>query len=129
MVHLLGPGALVAAVSFALAACGVETAGGGVSGVIEGRVSLGPIMPVCQVGVPCDGVYADARIAVRNKAGSSVATAVADQQGMFRVEVAAGAYVVEVEVSGPLPNCPRVDVVVTAGTKVRADIACDTGIR
>ena len=112
-----------------LSACGAETAGGGPSGVIEGRVSLGPIMPVCQEGVPCDGIYANAKIIVRDKSGSTVATTNADQRGVFRVAVPAGAVVVGVDVEGTPPHCSQAEVVVAADVTVRANIDCDTGIR
>ena len=114
---------------WALPGCSVETEAGAATGTIKGHVSLGPIMPVCRVGTPCDGVYAGAKVAVRTAGGTVVARSAADQRGEFQIDVSAGAYVVGVEVSGPLPHCSQTDVTVAAGQMSKADIDCDSGIR
>jgi hypothetical protein len=96
---------------------------------IEGRVTLGPIMPVCREGVPCDGVFAGAQVVVRHKNGGTVAQTKADANGMFRVEVPAGAYIVSVAVDAPLPHCSEAEVVIAARQNARVEIDCDSGIR
>ncbi len=111
-----------------LPACASETASTD-NGIVEGRVSLGPTMPVCLQGVPCDGVYAGAKIIVRLQGGEAVAHAVTNQQGKFRVDLAAGKYIVGVETEAALPRCSEAQVIIAAGVTVRADIDCDTGIR
>lgn len=126
MPHRLNLAGLLALALCSLPACSAETSGGG---IIEGHVSRGPIMPVCRDGVPCDGVYADAKIVVKDKAGAVAARATADRNGDFKVGVRAGAFAVGVDVSGPFPSCSQVDIVVVDGATVRADVDCDTGIR
>ena len=112
-----------------LAGCSAETTGHAAWGIVKGRVSLGPIMPVCHEGVACDGVYAGARIVVRAQSGKLGARATADQKGEFSLDISPGEYVVAVEADGSLPRCSRADVIVTAGRTTQANIDCDTGIR
>ena len=122
--------ARVALVFFAFAAlpaCAEHAAVG--SGEIAGRVKLGPIMPVCREGVPCDGVYRGATVVVMRQGGSIEARATSDDNGDYRVMVPAGSYAVRIDVQGPMPSCSTADVVVAAGQSSRADIECDSGIR
>ena len=129
MFRLFGCAGILPLVALVLPACGADMGASGALGTIEGRVRLGPVMPVCREGVPCDGVYAGANIVVRDKGGDEVAHTTADDKGEFRVDVSAGARVVSVSVKGPLPSCGEVEVVVVARQSVRADLDCDSGIR
>ncbi len=114
--------------SFALVLAGC--AHDGARGVIEGRVTLGPLEPVCRMDRPCsDGPYAGARIVVRDAGGREMGRALADADGRYSVDVSVGRAVVNVDVTLQFPRCPAREVVVQAGVKVQADIACDTGIR
>jgi hypothetical protein len=128
MAHRLKSASFLPLVLISLSACGAESSRAG-AGVIEGHVTLGPIMPVCRQGVPCDGVYGGAKIVVRDKAGEVVATAIADRNGDFKVGVRVGAFVVGVDVAGQMPSCTQVEVVVADGATVRSQIDCDSGIR
>jgi len=112
-----------------LPSCGSETAGGAAHGTIEGRVSLAPVMPVCRQGVPCDGVYAGAKIVARVRGGEALAHAQTNSAGEFRLDVPPGEYAVAVDADAALPRCSQAQVVVAAGATIRADIDCDTGIR
>jgi hypothetical protein len=123
MFRLFGRAGILSLVAFVLPACGAEMGASRALGTIEGRVALGPIMPVCQEGVPCDGVV------VRDKSGDEVARTTADDKGEFRVDVSAGARIVGVSVKGPMPSCRETEVVVVSGQSVRADLDCDSGIR
>lgn len=118
--------AVLSAAVMTLGACGggpLET------GVIEGVVKLGPIMPVCQVGVPCDGVYKGAKVVLRTPAGQSVKHATTGDAGEFRMDAPVGGFQVAVEVPGPMPTCTVVDVTVKARETVQVAIDCDSGIR
>lgn len=86
-------------------------------------------MPVCREGVPCDGVYKDAKVVVRAKSGAVVARATSDSNGDFQVDVAAGAYTVGIAVEGPLPHCAETEAVVSKGQTAQVTIDCDSGIR
>lgn len=112
----------------AVAACEAQTGQGALLGTIVGKVKRGPIMPVCRVDVPCDGVFAGAKIVVRG-AGGVAGRAVSDEGGAFSVQVPAGTYTVDVEVEGMLPRCQSVTASVVAGQPVAVEIDCDTGIR
>ena len=121
--------ATILAAALLAAGCNAEVGQAGGGGVIAGRVTLGPIMPVCRVDVPCDGVFKDAKIVVRAKSGAVVARTVSDANGDFRVDVAAGAYTVAVAVEAMLPHCGEAEAVVAQGQTVRVAIDCDSGIR
>ena len=119
----------LAAIFFALLALQACEAGSMEAGVIAGLVKLGPIMPVCREGVPCDGVYQGAKIVLRSPGGQVVERATADDKGEFRMDAAAGRYEVAVDVEVPLPRCTPVPVFVAAATTARVEIDCDSGIR
>ena len=51
------------------------------------------------------------------------------EDGTYRVSVPAGTYTVNVKTGSLLPRCPPVEVAVSAGAIVHANILCDTGIR
>jgi Carboxypeptidase regulatory-like domain len=114
-----------------LQACDAGTAGQGRrdNGTIAGLVKRGPIMPVCREGVPCDGVYAGAKVLVRTQDGDLVQRAVSNDKGAFAADVPAGAYTVSVEVDGMLPRCSPANVSVRARETVTVEVDCDTGIR
>ena len=119
----------IAALSFALltlGACGAEPLE---SGVITGVVKLGPIMPVCQEGVPCDGVYKGAKVVLRTPSGQAVKRVTADDKGEFWMDAPAGRFDVAVDVEGPMPTCTPAQVSVKARETVRVEIDCDSGIR
>ena len=119
----------VLAASLALAAlqgCNAEPMD---TGVVTGLVKLGPIMPVCQVGVPCDGVYKGAKIVLRTPSGQVAKRVTADDTGAFQMDTPAGSFEVSVDVEGPLPRCAPVPVFVKAQKTVRVEIDCDSGIR
>jgi hypothetical protein len=118
-----------AALSFALVMLGACEAEPLESGEIKGLVKLGPIMPVCQVGVPCDGVYKGAKVVLRTSSGQAVKRVTADDKGEFRIDAPVGSFDVAVEVEGPLPSCTPAQVSVKARETVRVEIDCDSGIR
>ncbi|MBP6012988.1 MAG: carboxypeptidase regulatory-like domain-containing protein [Alphaproteobacteria bacterium] len=120
---------LILAVALGAPGCNAEVGQAGPGGTIAGHVTLGPIMPVCRVDVPCDGAYKDARVVVRTKSGAVVARATSDANGDFRLDVAAGAYTVGVAVEGMMPRCGEAEAVVAQGQTVRVAIDCDSGIR
>ncbi|NOT39370.1 MAG: carboxypeptidase regulatory-like domain-containing protein [Alphaproteobacteria bacterium] len=99
------------------------------TGVIEGLVKLGPIMPVCREGVPCDGVYKGAKVVLRTPGGQVVKRATADDKGGFWMDAPTGRFEVAVDVEGPLPSCTPAQISVAARQIVHVEIDCDSGIR
>jgi len=121
--------ALVVLSPIAVAGCTEQDHAAAAYGVIVGQVKLGPIMPVCREGVPCDGVYKGARVVVRAKDGTIASRATADGNGDFWADVPAGTYTVAIDVQGPLPSCSSAEATVAARSTVRVAIDCDSGIR
>jgi hypothetical protein len=118
--------AALSAALVALAACSAEPSE---SGTITGVVKLGPIMPVCQEGVPCDGGYQGAKVVLRTPNGQPIQRATADNKGEFRMDVPAGRFEVAIDVEGPMPTCAPAQALVKARETVRVEIDCDSGIR
>ncbi len=113
-----------------LLACQVQPQ---VKGVLEGKISIGPICPVerippdpsCQ---PTPEMYKAWPLEISQR-GKKVATVVAND-GTFRVELAPGTYVVDHEKQqhfgkGTLPAT----VEIKSGETTTLDIDIDTGIR
>ncbi len=118
------------AVALALVACGASAAAPIDSG-IRGRVTVGPMCPVVQEGVPCPDRPLAATIRIRKPGGKVVATVRSGAEGRFRVRLAAGRYVLE-PVSpnaGAPPYAPPVAVRVRAHAFSRISITYDSGIR
>jgi hypothetical protein len=116
----------LSAVLVTLGACSAEPSE---RGVVTGVVKLGPIMPVCREGVPCDGVYKGAKVVLRAPNGQPVQRATADDKGEFRMDVPTGRFEIAVEVAGPLPSCAPAQTLVKARETVRVEVDCDSGIR
>ena len=123
----------------ALAALAVLTAGlaaacGGASGptgLLEGKVTLGPITPVEQIGgEPNSRPYA-ATIDVAAPDGDVVETVESGSDGKFTVRLPAGGYrlVPRSPKDSPLPYATPLDTTVVAGRTTKVEIAYDSGIR
>ncbi len=120
------------ALSILIAACGSPSAG---SGVLEGHVSIGPLVPVLREGepepTPAPEVYAARQILVFTENGrSEVARAQIDGRGNYRLVLPAGVYAVDINRIGidrgiDLPKTVRIQV----DQVTRLDIEIDTGIR
>jgi hypothetical protein len=110
--------------SAALVACG-SAAGSGTSG-LRGIFTIGPITPVCQESVPCDGPARTATLAfTRNGATTRTKT---DDLGRYRIRLAAGWY--DVRTSVGLTHRPQpARVRVVAGRFRVVNFFADTGIR
>ena len=121
--------ALAALVILLLSGSNTQIAAHGASGVIKGRVTLGPTTPLCREDVPCEGIYAGAKIVVRTKSGEVCARSTSDQNGEFRIDVSPGRYIVAVDLQGKLPRCSRREVTIAAGQATQVTLDCDTGMR
>jgi hypothetical protein len=126
-----------APVLLALLVLGLASACAGVPrevGVLEGRVSIGPVQPVERPGVtptvPPE-VYRARKVMVYDSSGSRLVRQVdIGSDGYYRVELRAGTYLVDINRVGidSSDDVPR-QVKVGAGLTVRLDIDIDTGIR
>ena len=113
-------------VALVAAACGTAN-GTTVRGGLYGKVTKGPIMPVCQEGVPCDGPAAGLTL-VFSRNGTAVARTTTRQDGSYRLALRPGSYTVRAVPRGLVPPEPGV-VTVAADRFRRIDFFVDTGIR
>src|SRR5690349_4459302 len=82
----IAAGAAVALVLLPVAAS-TEATGSG----LYGTVRKGPVKPVCQIGVPCDGPVAKTML-VFSKSGQVVARVRSSTAGTYRIALAPGYY-------------------------------------
>ena len=98
---------------------------------IRGLVTIGPICPVMQEGVPCPDLPFSATIVVEDGAGSEITRVRSGDDGIFEVSLDPGSYVLVPQ--SPNPGAPpfasqqAVEVVADAYTEVL--IQYDSGIR
>jgi len=110
------------------AACGGAS---GPAGLLEGKVTLGPITPVEQVGGPPNTRPYAATVDVATPAGNVVKTLESGNDGTFSVRLAAGSYrlVPRSPEDRPFPHAAPLDATVVAGKTTTVEIAYDSGIR
>ena len=110
------------------AACG---GGNGPTGLLEGKVTLGPITPVEQAGgEPNTRPYA-AVIDVATPDGDVLETVESGSDGAFSVRIPAGSYrlVPRSPEDSPLPYAATLDTTIVAGKTTKVEIEYDSGIR
>jgi hypothetical protein len=110
------------------AACGGAS---GPAGLLEGKVTLGPITPVEQVGGPPNTRPYAATVDVETPEGDVVRTVEWGDDGTFSVRLAAGSYrlVPRSPRGRPFPHAEPLDATVVAGKTTTVEIAYDSGIR
>ena len=80
------------------------------------------------MGVPNSGPLRNTQFVVENAAGI-VATFKTDEEGRFRVPLAAGRYTVRSAVVKKIGRCGPFEVEVDAAGFKKVDFACDSGMR
>ena len=106
----------------------------GAMGILEGRVTIGPICPVEGPGMDCDPdpeLFTSHRLVIRTPAGVFVQDVSIDGEGNYRTELPAGTYLVDFaprDIGIPGGFSP-LEAVIVAGATTRLDIDIDTGIR
>ena len=91
--------------------------------LLYGSVTIGPVTPVCQVGVPCDKPAAQVTLSF-TRLGHTVVTKT-DSGGGYRIRLAPGIYAVRA--SAGMSMRPR-NIYVHAPT-THLSFSIDTGIR
>jgi hypothetical protein len=99
------------------------------NGTVTGVVTAGPTCPVQRADVPCPPRPLQVDVVGRDRTGDEAARAHSAADGSFTMSLPAGYYELEVVTSDGVMRCPARGVDVVAGATVRADIACDTGMR
>jgi hypothetical protein len=104
-------------------------------GVLEGHVTIGPLMPVVREGeeepTPAPEVYAAREIVVFEQDGKTeFARLKIDENGNYRAELPVGTYVVDINRIGidTAAGLPK-EIEITSLQITRLDIDIDTGIR
>lgn len=92
--------------------------------LLHGTVRIGPTVPVCRQGVPCDKPAA--RIGLTFTRGATSVRARTDALGRYRVRLAAGTWQVRASVG---MRIEPVRFVVPRVASARRDFSIDTGIR
>jgi hypothetical protein len=91
--------------------------------VLYGSVTIGPVTPVCQVGVPCDKPAAQVTLSF-TRLGHTVVTKT-DSAGAYRIRLVPGIYAVRA--SAGMSMRPR--NINVHGPSTHLSFSIDTGIR
>jgi hypothetical protein len=120
---------------FLVTGCAPTLSDEGKMGVLLGHVIIGPLLPLQQEGIatptPEPEIYAERKIVIYAEDGETELERVEiDAQGIYRVELSPGRYVVDINHVGidqgvGLPKT----VVINAGETTTLDVEIDTGIR
>lgn len=111
----------------ALAACAPPPTASN-SGV-EGRVFIGPMCPVVQVGQECPDQPYQAVLTVLSPDGREIVQVQTDEQGRFRIPLASGEYILRPESPNVLPFASEQPFVVDSGVFIQVIVTYDSGIR
>jgi hypothetical protein len=96
---------------------------------IEGQVVIGPICPVAQEGQECPDQPYQALLTVTSSKGERIVQVQTDENGMFKIPLAPGEYVLHPESPNRLPFASEQSVVVEAGRFTQVSVTYDSGIR
>ena len=104
-------------------------------GLLEGQVTIGPLVPVMREGedapTPAPEVYAAREIVVYKKNGKTEFTRLGiDSNGWYQGELPVGTYVIDINRLGidSAAGLPK-QIEIRADSTTRLDIEIDTGIR
>lgn len=96
---------------------------------IEGKVMIGPMCPVMQEDVPCPDQPYQAMLTILSMSGEKITQFQTDENGHFRVELAAGDYVLHPESPNGLPFAKDIPFTVNEHKFTLLEINYDSGIR
>lgn len=103
-----------------------------VTGVLLGRVTLGPTSPLVTPATPPDPPLSGVRIVISSLGGVEIESVVTNDKGRYNISLPPGTYRVEMPHLpriGMLTKYPPATVTVVAGQESCLDIYLDTGIR
>jgi hypothetical protein len=96
---------------------------------LEGQVTIGPMCPVIQLNNPCPDQPYQATLTIQKPNGTKVTRFTTDNVGRFRINVAAGDYVLHPESPNVMPYAADIPFKVSEGQFTKVDVAYDSGIR
>ena len=118
--------AVAAALAMGLLAGGSS---GSTGSGLYGTVRMGPIRPVCQIGVPCDGPVVR-RMLVFSRSGRTIMRVRSTAQGTYRIALPSGYYDIRSAAKIGISAQPKPHAVhIRAGHWDRINLFFDTGIR
>jgi len=121
-------GLVIAFLGWSLAAC--SRAGPLPDSGVEGRVWVGPMCPVVQLGVECPDRPLEAEIDVLDSNGRIVARARSAADGTYRIALVQGSYVLTpLPGESGLPFASPLPIEILDGTWLSLDVHYDSGIR
>ena len=96
---------------------------------IEGQALIGPVCPVVQAGQDCADRPYQALLSVTSPTGERVVQVQTDANGMFKIPLAPGEYILHPESPNALPFASEQTVRVEAGKFTQVLVSYDSGIR
>ena len=96
---------------------------------IEGRVFIGPICPVVQEGEECPDQPYQATLTVNSLNGGKIVQVQTDENGLFKIPLAPGEYILHPESPNALPFASEQAVRVEEGKYTQIIVNYDSGIR
>ena len=111
-----------------LSTCSIKTPTPTDSG-IEGQALIGPVCPVVQAGQDCADRPYQALLSVTSPTGERVVQVQTDANGMFKIPLAPGEYILHPEAPNALPFASEQTVRVEEGKYTQIMVNYDSGIR
>jgi hypothetical protein len=97
---------------------------------VEGRVTIGPMCPVVQVGNPCpDRPYQATLTVLSSSSRAKVIQIQTDANGIFHEALEPGDYILQPESPGIMPHAAETPFVVMPHQFTQVDVTYDSGIR
>ena len=96
---------------------------------IEGQVFIGPMCPVVQEGQECPDQPYQAVLTVLSPDGREIVQIQTDEQGIFKIPLTPGEYILRPESPNVLPFASEQSFVVESGMFTQVIVNYDSGIR
>lgn len=111
-----------------LATCSAQPSAPTDSG-IEGQVFMGPMCPVVQAGQECPDQPYQAVLTVNSPQGGKIVQVQTDENGLFKIPLEPGEYVLHPESPNKMPFAIDQSVIVGNGKFTQVVVNYDSGIR
>ncbi len=96
---------------------------------VEGQVTIGPMCPVVRLDQPCPDQPYQATLTVLDPAGKKIAQVQADANGLYKLALQPGDYILHPESPNAMPHSQDQPFTVITGQFTKLDIVYDSGIR
>lgn len=96
---------------------------------IEGKVVIGPMCPVVQIGEECPDQPYQAVLTVNSPKGERIVQVQTDEEGGFRIPLQPGEYILHPESPNSMPFAAEQSVIVEEGRFTQVIVNYDSGIR